>query len=69
MDEATLHDVGDLSSFAVLHKNLKKLEVLYVVTSLRVPSIKLRLGTFILRARRVAPWKHNFQRKRALTNV
>jgi hypothetical protein len=28
-------------------------------------STKLRLGTFILRARRVAPWKHNFSEARA----
>ena len=39
LDELTMWVTFHLFCFAVLHKNLKKLEVLYVVTSLLVPAV------------------------------
>ena len=38
MDEAALHNVGGLC-FGILHKNLTKFEVLYLVTSMLVPAV------------------------------
>ena len=42
MDEAALHNVGGLC-FGILHKNLTKFEVLYLVTSMLVPAVTATL--------------------------